>query len=50
VRLTDALVLFDATDEDAVRSSPAEDPWSGTILDTGPIMPWTIWADGRRKG
>ena len=47
---TDALVLFDATDEYAVRSSLAEDPWSGTILETGPIVPWRSGPTGRRKG
>ena len=42
-----ALVLLDAADEDEVRRILADDPWTGTILETASITPWTIWVDGR---
>ena len=43
----DALVLVDAPDEEAVHATLADDPWTGTILETGSVVPWTIWVDGR---
>ena len=43
----DALVLFDAPDEAAVRAILADDPWTGSILEIASIVPWTIWVDGR---
>jgi len=46
----DALVLFDAPDEAAVRRMLEDDPWTGSILEIARIVPWTIWVDGRRAG
>jgi uncharacterized protein YciI len=43
----EALVLFDAPDEEAVLALLKDDPWTGNILDIASIVPWTIWVDGR---
>jgi hypothetical protein len=43
----DALVLFDAPGEDAVRELLRGDPWSGTILRIASIVEWTILLDSR---
>ncbi len=38
----------EAESEDAIRSTLARDPWSGSHLQIGAIEPWTIRLDGRR--
>src|SRR5262249_56554519 len=43
----DALVLFDAPSEDAVRELLRGDPWSGTILRIASVGEWTILLDSR---
>ncbi len=37
------LLVVAATDEDAVRTRLAEDPWMETVLTIASIRPWTIW-------
>jgi len=39
--------VVEADSEDAVRSTLARDPWSGTHLRVETIDPWTIRLDGR---
>jgi hypothetical protein len=39
--------VVEAESEDAIRSTLARDPWSGTHLVVGSIDPWTIRLDGR---
>jgi uncharacterized protein YciI len=39
---------LEADSEDDVRSTLAQDPWSGTHLVIDAIEPWTIRLDGRR--
>jgi uncharacterized protein YciI len=39
--------VVEAESEDAVRSTVARDPWSGTHLQIDTIDPWTIRLDGR---
>jgi uncharacterized protein YciI len=39
--------VVEAESEDAVRSTVARDPWSGTHLQVDTIDPWTIRLDGR---
>jgi uncharacterized protein YciI len=43
----EALVLFDAPSEQAVRELLRDDPWSGTILRIASIVEWTILLDSR---
>jgi uncharacterized protein YciI len=38
----------EAESEDAIRSTLARDPWSGTHLEVDAIEAWTIRLDGRR--
>ena len=38
----------EAQSEDAIRSTLARDPWSGTHLEVDAIEAWTIRLDGRR--
>jgi uncharacterized protein YciI len=40
---TDAMLVFDAYDESAVRALLAADPWMGSVLTITSIEPWTIW-------
>ena len=40
--------VVEAESEDAVRTTFARDPWSGTHLEVGSIDSWTIRLDGRR--
>jgi uncharacterized protein YciI len=43
------LHLVEATDEAAVRSRLAEDPWAvAGLLLVGSVEPWALWLDGRR--
>jgi uncharacterized protein YciI len=39
----------EAASEEAVRSTLARDPWSGTHLRVEAVEPWTIRLDGRRS-
>lgn len=39
--------VIEAESEDAIRSTLARDPWSGTHLEIAAIDPWTILLDGR---
>ena len=43
----EVLVVYDAPDEEGVLALLNDDPWTGNILDTASIIPWTIWVDGR---
>lgn len=38
-----AMLVMDAYDEAAVRALLAADPWSGALLVTAAVEPWTIW-------
>jgi len=38
----DALLVLDVADEAAVHASLAGDPWSGTVLVTSSVEPWTV--------
>jgi hypothetical protein len=40
-------LAIEADSEDAVRTTLARDPWSGTHLQEDTIDPWTIRLDGR---
>ncbi len=42
------VLVVDAESEDAVRSTLARDPWSGTHLVVDAVETWTIRLDGRR--
>jgi uncharacterized protein YciI len=42
------VLVVEAESEDAVRTTLARDPWSGTHLQIDSIDPWTIRLDGRR--
>ena len=46
----DALVLFDAPGEEAVRELLRGDPWSETVLRIASIVEWTILLDSRPTG
>ena len=37
---TDALLVVDAPDDDAVYLMLGDDPWYGTILQTAIVIPW----------
>lgn len=39
---TDAVLVFEAYDEWAVRAVLSADPWDGTLLTTASVEPWTI--------
>lgn len=41
--------VIEAESEEAVRSTLARDPWSGTHLVIDAIEPWTIRLDARRE-
>jgi uncharacterized protein YciI len=42
-----ALIAVEATDEAAVNSSFAEDPWiTAGILELKEVRGWTVWLDG----
>jgi uncharacterized protein YciI len=44
----EVLLVVEAADEDEVRQVFAADPWQvDKTLELGPIVPWTIWLDGR---
>jgi hypothetical protein len=42
------VLAVEAESEDAVHSTLAGDPWTGTHLRTESVEPWTIRLDGRR--
>lgn len=42
------VLVVEAESEDAVRTTLARDPWSGTHLQIDSIDRWTIRLDGRR--
>jgi len=42
------VLAVEAESEDAVRTTLARDPWSGTHLVIDAVEPWTIRLDGRR--
>jgi hypothetical protein len=41
--------VVEAESEEAVRTTLARDPWSGTHLEVDAIEPWTIRLDARRS-
>ena len=41
--------VIEADSEQAVRARLADDPWTGTHLETVAIEPWTIRLDGRSR-
>ncbi len=43
------VLVLEAESEDAVRTTLARDPWSGTHLRIDTIDRWTIRLDGRRS-
>ena len=44
----ETLLIFDATDEEAVRARLAPDPWTTAgLLEIARVQPWTILLDGR---
>jgi uncharacterized protein YciI len=43
------VLVVEAESEDAVRSTLAADPWSGTHLVVDGVDRWTIRLDGRRS-
>lgn len=43
------VLAVDAATDDAVRSSLARDPWSGTHLVVASVEPWAIRLDGRPR-
>jgi len=45
----DALVLFDAPGEEAVRELLRGDPWSETVLRIASVVEWTILLDSRPR-
>jgi hypothetical protein len=38
----DALLVLDVADEASVHECLAGDPWSGTVLTTSRVEPWTV--------
>jgi hypothetical protein len=42
------VLVVEAESEDAVRSTLARDPWSGTHLRVDTVDRWTVRLDGRR--
>ncbi len=42
------VLVVEADSEEAVRTTLADDPWSGSHLEVASVDPWTIRLDGRR--
>jgi uncharacterized protein YciI len=42
------VLVVEADSEEAVRTTLAGDPWSGSHLEVTSVDPWTIRLDGRR--
>jgi hypothetical protein len=42
------VLVVEAESEEAVRTTLAEDPWSGSHLEVASVDPWTIRLDSRR--
>ena len=40
---THVLLVVNATDEAAVRSRLASDPWADDLLTIRSVQPWTVW-------
>jgi hypothetical protein len=43
------ILAVEADSEDAVRTTLARDPWSGSHLVVSSVEPWTIRLDGRAR-
>ena len=41
--------VFEAQDEDEVRTRLADDPWVNGVLSIRRVRPWTIWLRGERS-